>query len=147
MAEHRTRTTADRKMLRTGLVGSIVAALCCFTPLLVVIVAGAGLSAIIGYLDYALFPLLFASLGVVAQALWLRAGRPGRNPKSIVILLAIGLSALVIGSGFALAVPLSGAAALAVAAYWRWLERGNTGSGARASTETNRTGVHHERPL
>ncbi len=137
MAEHRTRSTTDPKMLRTGLVSSIVAALCCFTPLLVVIVAGAGLSAIIGYLDYALFPLLFASLGVVAQALWLRAGKPGRSPKTGLIILAIGLSVLVIGSGFALAVPLSGAAALAVAAYWRWLERGDTGSGNRASSETH----------
>lgn len=135
--EHRTRSTTDSNMLRTGLVGSIVAALCCFTPLLVMIVAGAGLSAIIGYLDYALFPLLFASLGVVAQALWLRAGKPGRSPKTGLITLAIGLSVLVIGSGFAFAVPLSGAVALAVVVYWRWLERGDTGSGNRASSETN----------
>jgi uncharacterized membrane protein YgcG len=72
---------ADQKMLRTGLAGSIVVALCCFTPILVLIVAGAGLSAVTGYLDYALFPMLFALLGVLAQALWLRAGRPGRSPK------------------------------------------------------------------
>jgi mercuric ion transport protein len=114
---------ADQKMLRTGLAGSIVVALCCFTPILVLIVAGAGLSAVTGYLDYALFPMLFALLGVLAQALWLRAGRPGRSPKGVLFILAFVLSALVIGSGFALAVPLSAAAALAVAAYWRWLER------------------------
>lgn len=126
---------SDRKLLKTGLFGATLAALCCFTPLLVVVVAGVGLSAIIGYLDYALFPLLFASLAVVAQALWLRAGKPGRSPKTALVVLAIGLSVLVIGSGFALAVPLSGAAALAVAVYWRWLKRGNTGSGSRTSSE------------
>lgn len=114
----------DGKMLRSGLWGSIVAALCCFTPILVVIVAAAGLSAIIGYLDYALFPMLFAALGVLAQALWLRAGRPGRSPKTALVVLAVGFSALVIASGFRLAVPLAAAAALALAAYWRWLERG-----------------------
>ena len=68
-------------LLRRGLIGSVFAAICCFTPFLVLIVAGVGLSAIVGWLDYALFPLLFFSLAVVAQALWLRAGRSGPNPK------------------------------------------------------------------
>ena len=60
--------TGGNLRLRRGLLGSAFAAICCFTPLLVVILAGAGLSAIVGWLDYALFPMLFASLGVVAHA-------------------------------------------------------------------------------
>ncbi|MBL4750362.1 MAG: mercury resistance system transport protein MerF, partial [Amylibacter sp.] len=56
----------DKKLLRRGLIGSVIAALCCFTPLLVLVFAGVGLSAFIGWLDYALFPLLFASLAIVA---------------------------------------------------------------------------------
>ena len=44
--------------LKTGIIGSIVLALCCFTPILVSLLALVGLSAITGYLDYVLFPAL-----------------------------------------------------------------------------------------
>ena len=47
-----------KKLTKIGLVGSLVTALCCFTPLLVWLFAALGLSAMIGYLDYVLFPLL-----------------------------------------------------------------------------------------
>lgn len=50
------------RLLKWGLGGAVFAALCCFTPLLVVVVAGVGLSALTGWLDYALFPLLFFCL-------------------------------------------------------------------------------------
>lgn len=49
---------SDRKLLITGITGTIIAALCCFTPLLVVLVAGVGLSAVVGYLDFVLLPAL-----------------------------------------------------------------------------------------
>ena len=38
-------------LLRRGLIGSVFAAICCFTPFLVLIVAGVGLSAVVGWLD------------------------------------------------------------------------------------------------
>ncbi len=38
--------------------GLLVTLLCCFTPVLVVLLGFAGLSAVIGYLDYGLTPLL-----------------------------------------------------------------------------------------
>ena len=44
--------------LKTGLIGTIILALCCFTPILVVLLATLGLSAITGYLDYVLLPTL-----------------------------------------------------------------------------------------
>lgn len=114
----------DKTLLRRGLIGSVIAAICCFTPFLVVIVAGVGLSAIVGWLDYALFPLLFASLGVVAHAQWLRADRPGGCPKNLIITVVIVLSALLFWLEFRYALRLSMAAALAVALYAVWLRRG-----------------------
>jgi mercuric ion transport protein len=113
----------DKKLLRRGLIGSIIAALCCFTPLLVLVVAGVGLSAIIGWLDYALFPLLFASLAVVAHALWLQSGKIGPAPKTLVTVIAIALSAVLIWLEFRMALRISIAAALGVALYALWLRR------------------------
>jgi len=116
----------NKKLLRRGLIGSVIAALCCFTPLLVFVVAGVGLSAFIGWLDYALFPLLFASLAVVAYALWLQSGKLGPNPKSIVTIAAIALSALLIWLEFRMALRISIAAVLNVALYALWLRRSST---------------------
>ncbi len=52
---------------RAGVIGAVVAAVCCFTPVLVVLVTVVGWSAIVGYLDYVLFPVLglFIVLAVV----------------------------------------------------------------------------------
>ncbi|MFB6275234.1 MAG: mercury resistance system transport protein MerF, partial [Halothece sp.] len=41
-----------------SLTGTIIVALCCFTPILVVILTAIGLGRIIGYLDYILLPAL-----------------------------------------------------------------------------------------
>ncbi len=65
----------DRKLLRTGIAGSAIAAICCFTPALVVLVAAVGLSAIVGYLDYVLFPALAFFLGLTGYALYRRSKR------------------------------------------------------------------------
>ena len=48
----------ENKCFKTGLWGSIVAAICCFTPVLVIAVGFVGLAAITPYLDYVLLPLL-----------------------------------------------------------------------------------------
>ena len=56
--------------LKTGVVGSIVAALCCFTPILTVLLGALGLSWLTGYLDYVLFPVLFIFLGLTAFGLY-----------------------------------------------------------------------------
>lgn len=62
----------DGTLLRTGVIGAAVAALCCFTPVLVVLLAAVGLSAVTGYLDYVLMPALGGFLGLTAYALWRR---------------------------------------------------------------------------
>lgn len=113
---------ADR-LLKGGLGGAIFAALCCFTPLLVVVLAGAGLSAVTGWLDYALFPLLCVSLAVVAQALWLRAGRPGPSPKLWATLIAVLFSALLFAIALRGALTLTLFAAALTGAYACFLDR------------------------
>ena len=59
-------------LLKTGLIGSAVLALCCFTPALVVLVGFLGLSAITGYLDYVLLPALGFFVLLTLYALWRR---------------------------------------------------------------------------
>ena len=59
-------------VLRTGIIGSIITAICCFTPILVVVFTAIGLAAIVGYLDYVLFPLLAIFLGVVGYGIYKR---------------------------------------------------------------------------
>lgn len=113
----------DRKLLRTGLIGSAVAAVCCFTPVLVLLVAGVGLSAVVGYLDYGLFPALFAFMGLTAWALYLRSGRAGPNPKALIWVGVIGFSALLIWLQFRYALRISVLAALLVLAYAWYLDR------------------------
>ena len=59
----------NKPLLKTGVIGSIIAALCCFTPILVILFAALGLSALVGYLDYVLFPVLGLFLVVIVVAL------------------------------------------------------------------------------
>lgn len=65
----------DKKLLHAGACSTGVTAICCFTPLLVVVLPALGLGAWLAWADYVLFPLLFASLGVVGYALWQRRRR------------------------------------------------------------------------
>ena len=58
------------KLLVTGITGTIITALCCFTPLLVVLLGALGLSAIAGYLDFVLLPALVIFLTITIYALW-----------------------------------------------------------------------------
>lgn len=60
------------KLLRTGIFGTVLVALCCFTPILVVLLGLAGLAALAGYLDYVLFPALAFFIGLTLYALWRR---------------------------------------------------------------------------
>ena len=57
------------KLLKVGIIGSVVAALCCFTPILVILLGAVGLSAIVGYLDYVLLPALAVFIGITLFAL------------------------------------------------------------------------------
>jgi len=83
----------DKKLLKVGIIGTAVAALCCFTPLLVVLLGVVGLSAMLGWLDYVLFPALGFFLALTAYALHRRRRnggaaacaaipRPGARPSA-----------------------------------------------------------------
>ena len=63
---------SDRTLLRAGVLGTIVAALCCFTPVLVVLLGVVGLSAAVGYLDYVLLPALVFFVVLTAYAIYRR---------------------------------------------------------------------------
>jgi mercuric ion transport protein len=62
----------DGTILKTGIIGSVVAAICCFTPVLVILLGVAGLSAWLGWIDFVLFPALALFLGLTAYGLWRR---------------------------------------------------------------------------
>ena len=57
------------KLLWFGIIGSAVAALCCFTPILVVLLGTVGLSAAVGFLDYVLYPALAIFIMMTIYAL------------------------------------------------------------------------------
>ena len=57
------------KLLGAAIVGVIISALCCFTPILVILLAVVGLSGWLGYLDYVLLPSLAFFIGLTIYAL------------------------------------------------------------------------------
>ena len=61
---------SDRKLLATGLTGAVLAALCCGTPILVVVLGALGLSAWLAYADYVILPSLIVFLTIIGYALW-----------------------------------------------------------------------------
>lgn len=69
----------DSNLLKTGIIGSVVVALCCFTPILVVFLGVVGLSAVLGWIDYVLFPALAFFIGLTIYALWRRSRRAQQN--------------------------------------------------------------------
>ena len=60
------------KLLPIGVVGTIAAAICCFTPLLVWLFAAIGLSASVAYLDLILLPVLAVFIVILGYGLWVR---------------------------------------------------------------------------
>ena len=50
--------TMKNKLIKIGAIGGGLTALCCFTPILVWLFVALGLSVVVAYLDYVLFPLL-----------------------------------------------------------------------------------------
>jgi mercuric ion transport protein len=65
----------NAKGVRTGVVGSVVTAVGCFTPLLVWVLPALGLAAWLGWLDYVLLPALAGFLILTGVALWQRRRR------------------------------------------------------------------------
>lgn len=62
----------DATLVRTGIIGAILAALCCFTPILVLLLGAVGLSALTGYLDMVLIPAMIFFAGLTTYAVYRR---------------------------------------------------------------------------
>lgn len=71
----------DRNLLRLVIVGTAIAALCCFTPVLVVLLGAVGLSAALGWLDYVLLPALGAFVALTVYAFVRRRNAPTCTPN------------------------------------------------------------------
>lgn len=61
------------RLLQIGIIGSTIAAICCFTPALIIVFGAVGLSWAIGYLDVVLLPTLMIFLAITGYALWKRS--------------------------------------------------------------------------
>lgn len=59
-----------KTLLRVSVIGTVLVALCCFTPILVILLGSVGLGALAGYLDMVLFPALVVFIGLTLYALW-----------------------------------------------------------------------------
>lgn len=69
-------------LLKVGVIGTIIAALCCFTPVLVVLFGAVGLAAVVGYLDVVLFPALGLFILLTVYALWRKNARNSASQRS-----------------------------------------------------------------
>jgi len=65
----------ERTILTTGIVGALVAAICCATPLLAVVFGAVGLTAWLAKADYVLIPALILCAGLIAFGLYRRQTR------------------------------------------------------------------------
>jgi mercuric ion transport protein len=61
-----------KSLIKIGVIGTIVTAICCFTPLLVVSLGLIGLSSLVGFLDFMLLPALGIFLLITGYGLWKR---------------------------------------------------------------------------
>lgn len=62
----------DTTILRAGIIGTVIAAICCATPVLVIAFGAIGLSAWVSGLDYVLLPALAVFLAMTVYGLWRR---------------------------------------------------------------------------
>lgn len=58
-----------KNLLKLGIAGTIVTAICCFTPALVILLGALGVSAWLGWLDSVLIPLLVVFIAITVFAL------------------------------------------------------------------------------
>ena len=62
----------DRSLITTGAIGAVLAAICCATPLLAVILGAIGLTAWLARADYVVMPVLFLRVVLVGFGLYRR---------------------------------------------------------------------------
>jgi mercuric ion transport protein len=72
----------NRTLLRTGIGGGIIAAICCFTPALVIGLGAVGLSAWLAWLDFVLLPALALFVGIAIYAAVRMTRKPPRKTQA-----------------------------------------------------------------
>ncbi len=60
-----------KRLFLAGAVSTLVAAICCFTPVLVIALGALGLGALVGGLDPVLFAVLGAGIAIMGVGLWI----------------------------------------------------------------------------
>ncbi len=70
--EHREAAVVKRRLLAFGIGGSVLTALCCFTPLLPIVLTALGLTGLLAfvYTDIILLPILAGFLMMTGYAIW-----------------------------------------------------------------------------
>ena len=62
----------DRSLIATGAIGAVLAAICCATPLLAVVLGSIGLTAWLARADYVVIPVLFLGAALLGLGLYRR---------------------------------------------------------------------------
>jgi mercuric ion transport protein len=73
----------DGALITTGIVGGVLAAICCATPLLAVVFGAVGLTAWLTKADYVLIPSLIICLGLIGVGVYRRHLRQGAAHGSL----------------------------------------------------------------
>ncbi len=71
MREEKSPSQPSKKRIYAAIAGTLLIALCCFTPILVVTLGAVGLSAFTPYLDYVLLPSLLILI-IIAVSSYIR---------------------------------------------------------------------------
>ncbi|MDZ4308095.1 mercury resistance system transport protein MerF [Allopontixanthobacter sp.] len=69
----------NKTLLGAGLIGTVIASLCCFTPVLIVLAGLIGLAALVGYLDFVLLLALALFVALTVYVMWRRQARFKRS--------------------------------------------------------------------
>ena len=62
----------DRSLIATGAIGAALAAICCATPVLALVLGGVGLTAWLAHADYVVMPVLFLGVALIGLGLYRR---------------------------------------------------------------------------
>jgi mercuric ion transport protein len=72
----------DRSLVTAGVIGTVLAAICCATPLLAVVLGSIGLAAWLVNADYIVIPVLLLAVALVGLGLRRRHHAPRRETRA-----------------------------------------------------------------
>ncbi len=72
----------DRSLITTGVIGTVLAAICCATPLLAVVLGSVGLTAWLAKADYIVIPMLLVGAALEGLGLYRRRNAARRETSA-----------------------------------------------------------------